>query len=69
MNYRSTRNSALNVTSAHAITKGLSDEGGLDVPREHSPQLGKDEILAMCDMSYAVQGFRSFQPSADGLHR
>lgn len=59
MNYRSTRNSALNVTSAHAITKGLSDEGGLYVP-ESIPQLSKDEILAMCDMSYADRAFEVF---------
>lgn len=68
MNYRSTRNSALNVTSAHAITKGLSDEGGLYVP-ESIPQLSKDEILAMCDHELCRQGFRGFQPSADRLHR
>ena len=58
MNYRSTRNSALNVTSAHAITKGLSDDG-LYVP-ESIPQLSKDEILAMCDMSYADRAFEVF---------
>lgn len=59
MNYRSTRNSSLKVTSAHAITKGLSDEGGLYVP-DSIPQLSKDEILAMCDMSYADRAFEVF---------
>ncbi len=59
MNYRSTRNSALKVSSAHAITKGLSDEGGLFVP-ESIPQFSKDEILAMCDKSYADRAYDIF---------
>lgn len=59
MNYRSTRNSALKVTSAHAITKGLSEEGGLFVP-ESIPQFTKDEILAMCDKSYADRAYDIF---------
>ena len=59
MNYRSTRNSSLKVTSAHAITKGLSDEGGLFVP-ESIPQFTKDEILAMCDKSYADRAYDVF---------
>ncbi len=59
MNYRSTRNSTLKVTSAHAITKGLSDEGGLFVP-ESIPQFTKDEILAMCDKSYADRAYDIF---------
>lgn len=59
MNYRSTRNSSLKVTSAHAITKGLSDEGGLYIP-ESIPSLSKDEILAMCDKSYADRAFDVF---------
>jgi hypothetical protein len=59
MNYRSTRNSSLKVTSAHAITKGLSDEGGLFVP-ESIPQFTKDEILAMCDKSYADRAYDIF---------
>ena len=59
MNYRSTRNSSLKVSSAHAITKGLSDEGGLYIP-ESIPALSKDEILAMCDKSYADRAFEIF---------
>ena len=59
MNYRSTRNSSLKVSSAHAIAKGLSDEGGLYIP-ESLPSLSKDEILAMCDMSYADRAFQVF---------
>jgi len=60
MNYRSTRNSSLSVTSAHAITKGLSDEGGLYVP-ESIPTLTKDEILSMCGMSYADRAYEVFR--------
>ncbi|MBQ9948346.1 MAG: threonine synthase [Oscillospiraceae bacterium] len=59
MNYRSTRNSSLKVTSAHAITKGLSDEGGLFVP-ESIPQFTKDEILAMCEKSYSDRAYDIF---------
>ncbi len=59
MNYRSTRNSSLKVTSAHAITKGLSDEGGLFVP-ESIPQFTKDELLAMCGKSYADRAYDIF---------
>lgn len=59
MNYRSTRNSALKVTSAQAITKGLSDEGGLFVP-ESIPRLTQDEILAMCGRSYADRAYEIF---------
>lgn len=59
MNYRSTRNSSLNVTSAHAITKGLSDEGGLYVP-ESIPALSEAEILSLCDKSYADRAYEVF---------
>ena len=59
MNYASTRNSALNVTSAHAIVKGLSDEGGLYVPKS-IPTLAKEEILALCDKSYVDRAYDVF---------
>ena len=59
MNYASTRNSALKVTSAHAIVKGLSDEGGLYVPTS-IPQFTKDEILAFCDKSYVDRAYDVF---------
>lgn len=59
MNYASTRNSALKVTSAHAIVKGLSDEGGLYVP-ESIPTLSKEEILALCDKSYVDRAYDVF---------
>lgn len=59
MNYASTRNSALKATSAHAIVKGLSDEGGLYVP-ESVPSLSKEEILALCDKSYVDRAYDVF---------
>ncbi len=59
MNYASTRNSTLNVTSAHAIVKGLSDEGGLYVP-ESIPVLSKEEILGLCDKSYVDRAYAVF---------
>ncbi len=59
MNYASTRNKSLKTTSAHAIVKGLSDEGGLFVP-ESIPKLTKDEILALCDKSYVDRAFDVF---------
>lgn len=59
MNYASTRNSSLKVTSAHAIVKGLSDEGGLYVP-ESVPALSKEEILGLCDKSYVERAYTVF---------
>ena len=59
MNYASTRNSSLKVTSAHAIVKGLSDEGGLYVP-EIIPALSKEEILGLCDKSYVERAYTVF---------
>lgn len=59
MNYASTRNSSLKVTSAHAIVKGLSDEGGLYVP-ESVPALSKEEILSLCDKSYVERAYSVF---------
>lgn len=59
MNYASTRNSSLKTTSAHAIVKGLSDEGGLFVPEE-IPALTKEEILGLCDMSYVDRAYAVF---------
>ncbi len=59
MNYASTRNSSLSVSSAHAIVKGLSDEGGLYVP-ESIPVLSKDEILSLCDKKYVDRAYDVF---------
>ena len=59
MNYASTRNSSIKTTSAHAIVKGLSDEGGLFIPEE-IPALTKEEILGLCDMSYVDRAYTVF---------
>lgn len=59
MNYLSTRNSSLRVSSAHAIVKGLSDEGGLFVP-ESIPALTKEELLAFGDKKYSERAYDVF---------
>ena len=51
MQYKSTRNSEISITSAEAIKKGLSLEGGLFVP-ENIPSVTLDEIKSLADMSY-----------------
>ena len=51
MNYKSTRDSSLNVTSAQAIAQGISTDGGLFIP-ESIPQITADELKALADMSY-----------------
>ena len=51
MQYQSTRNNALTLTSAEAIKKGLSDEGGLFVP-DSIPKVSLDEIAGMKGMNY-----------------
>ncbi len=60
MNYRSTRNNDVSVTSAQAIAQGLSTEGGLFVP-ENIPQLTKEDVLALCDKSYPERAFDIFK--------
>ena len=60
MNYRSTRNNNVSVTSAKAIAQGLSDEGGLFVP-ENLPKLSKEDILSLCDKSYPERAFDVFK--------
>ncbi|WP_024859752.1 threonine synthase [Ruminococcus flavefaciens] len=52
MFYNSTRNSDVKVSSAEAITQGISAEGGLFVP-ESIPQLTLDEIKSIGEMKYA----------------
>ena len=54
MFYNSTRNSKLKVTSAEAITKGLSDEGGLFVP-EAIPALTDADMKYLGKMKYYEQ--------------
>ncbi len=52
MFYKSTRNSSVKVTSAEAITQGISSEGGLFVP-ESIPELSLEDIKALGEMNYA----------------
>ncbi len=52
MFYNSTRNSSIKVTSAEAITQGISAEGGLFVP-ESIPSISLDEVKKLGGMSYA----------------
>ncbi len=59
MDYASTRNSSLKTTSAHAIVKGLSDEGGLFVPEE-IPALSKEELLDLCGKKYVDRAYSVF---------
>lgn len=51
MKYQSTRNKAVCVSSAEAIKKGLSNEGGLFVPCQ-IPKLSAEDISSMTAMSY-----------------
>lgn len=52
MLYNSTRDSSIKVSSAEAITRGISAEGGLFVP-ESIPEITLDEIKTLGTMSYA----------------
>lgn len=52
MFYNSTRNSNVKVSSAEAITQGISVDGGLFVP-ESIPKLSLDEIKAVGERKYA----------------
>lgn len=51
MFYTSTRNNSIRVSSAEAIAKGISDDGGLFVPCE-IPYFSLEKISSMIDMSY-----------------
>ncbi len=56
MQYQSTRDKKLSVTSAQAIKKGLSVEGGLFVP-ENIPSISINEIEQMSDMTYNERAY------------
>ena len=60
MNYTSTRNKNEVVTAAKAIAQGISPEGGLYVP-ENLPKLTKEQVMALCDKSYAQRAFDIFK--------
>ncbi len=51
MNFCSTRNSKLNTSSAVAIAKGLSDDGGLFVPM-YFPKISIDDLKDMLALDY-----------------
>ena len=51
MQYVSTRDAGLRVTSAEAIVRGLSPDGGLFVP-ETLPRIGLEELKALLNMPY-----------------
>ena len=51
MNYVSTRDTSVSVSSAQALAKGISSEGGLFVP-ESIPCVSVDEIAALAKESY-----------------
>ena len=51
MLYKSTRDSAVQVSAAQAITQGISKEGGLFVP-ESLPRLGSADIEAFAALGY-----------------
>ena len=51
MQFHSTRDNSISVSSAQAIKQGLSDEGGLFVP-DSFPKVGLDEIEGLADKSY-----------------
>ncbi|MBQ8725428.1 MAG: threonine synthase, partial [Oscillospiraceae bacterium] len=59
MYYKSTRDSSLRIDSAVAISKGISEEGGLFVP-ESIPQITIDELKSLADMNYAQRAAAVF---------
>lgn len=52
MYYLSTRDKSVRVSSAQAIARGLSRDGGLFVP-EHFPSVDGGELQRLCGLSYA----------------
>ncbi len=59
MYYKSTRDSSLRIDSAVAISKGISEEGGLFVP-ESIPAITMDELKKLADMNYAQRAAAVF---------
>ena len=56
MQYNSTRNNGISITSAEAIKKGLSEDGGLFVPKSF-PHFELSKIGKLADMSYKERAF------------
>ncbi|MDD6270248.1 MAG: threonine synthase [Oscillospiraceae bacterium] len=59
MYYKSTRNSSLRIESAAAISKGISEDGGLFVP-ESIPSITMEELKSLSDMNYAERAAAVF---------
>ena len=56
MKYNSTRDNSISISSAEAIKKGLSEDGGLFVPKSF-PDVTLSEIEKFADMSYRERAF------------
>ncbi len=56
MQYHSTRNNSISVSSAQAIKQGLSVEGGLFVP-DNMPKIGLEEIGSLAAKSYHERAY------------
>ncbi len=56
MQYNSTRNNGISITSAEAIKKGLSEDGGLFVPKSF-PSFELSKIGKLAEMSYRERAF------------
>lgn len=56
MQYHSTRDNSISVSSAHAIEQGLSVEGGLFVPEEF-PKVSLEEIEELAGKSYHERAY------------
>ena len=56
MNYQSTRDNDISVSSAVAIKTGLSREGGLFVP-ETIPSISKEDLLKLADATYCERAY------------
>ena len=56
MLFVSTRGKTDLVCSAHAITRGLADDGGLFVPQKF-PELSLGEIVSMRSMTYKAVSY------------
>lgn len=54
MQYTSTRDSSLSVSSSFAIAHGISAEGGLFVPKE-IPQIDRAWLKELCDKEYPAR--------------
>lgn len=56
MNYQSTRDNTISVSSAEAIKTGLSHEGGLFVPEEF-PKISESDLVELSSVSYRERAY------------